>query len=436
LSTLRGIQLISRTSVAHFRGSRSTASVIADSLGARYVLEGSVRRSVDSLQITVQLIDAATDNHLWSESHVAALSMEGLFGLQQLLATRVAASLGGTLAARTGQTVGTPPTSNLEAYHAFLRGLYHWAQFSMESIQMAVGDFNRAVRMDPEFGRAHAKLAMLYAVINNFSGGVQGELLPLIQTHAELAVRYLPDHPDSHLAMMSVHWPIEWDWEAARLDLESILDLNPDYVDAWWALAEWYGVIAGNTERGLEIIQEAARLDPFSVQPLIVKGWILWNGRRFDEAAQVYRQVVELAPGDPTQTRNLVSVLALSGQMEEAAREMERLLSRTPAPFPVDFAVPLAQVGDTIAARALVDKAVERRAEGGDVAASGIAAGYAALGEVEEALDWLELCFEAEGGIYYLRKSDWDSLREHPRFQTLWNRLGFPGSAEEPADQG
>jgi adenylate cyclase len=430
LSMVRGIQLISRTSVAHFRGSPAVTSVIADSLGARYVLEGSVRRSLDSIQVTLQLIDAASDNHLWSESHSAALSLGGIFGLQELLATRVAASLGGTLAARTGQTLGTPPTSNLEAYHAFLRGLYHWAQFSMESIQMAIDDFNQAVQLDPEFGRAHAKLAMLYAVLNNFSGGIQGQLLPLVQRHAELAIRYLPDNPDSHLAMMSVHWPIEWNWEAARQDLETILSMDPDYVDAWWALAEWHGVIAGDTERGLKIIREAERLDPFSVQPLAVRGWILWSGRRFEEAADVFRRVVELTPEDPTQTRNLISTLALSGQQEEASQRLEQLLSRIPGPVPVDLAVPMAQVGDTAAARELVREAAERKAAGGDVAASSIAAGYAAVGEVEEALDWLEFCFENEGGIYYLRKSDWDSLRDHPRFKALWNRLGLPGSAD------
>ena len=120
LAMLRGVRLTSRTSVSHFRGSPATAKAIGDSLGARYVLEGSVRQSPDSVQLTVQLIDALTDDHLWSESYTRSMSLEGLFDLQRTLATRVAGSLGGTLAAGTGQTGGKAPTSNLEAYHAYL----------------------------------------------------------------------------------------------------------------------------------------------------------------------------------------------------------------------------------------------------------------------------------------------------------------------------
>jgi TolB-like protein/tetratricopeptide (TPR) repeat protein len=428
LAMLRGIRLTSRTSVSHFRGSPATAEAIADSLGARYVIESSVRREPDSVQLTVQLIDAMTDDHLWSESLTRAMDLEGIFDLQKTLAMRVAASLGGTLAAGVGQTLGTAPTSSLEAYHAYLRALHHWARFDIENIYAAVDDMKSAVELDPEFGRAHQKLAMFYAVLNNFAGGVQGENFPIIREHTELAMRYLPpDHPEYHMAALSIHWPMEWDWEQSRKDLENALALDPDYLDARWALAEWHGVIAGNTDRGLEIIQEVERLDPFGVQPVTVRAWILTTGQRYAEAAEVHQRLHEMMPGDPAHVLNRASCLALAGEREEALRLIQEVLAGIPSPRSVTLAVHLARAGDTVTAREILTEGVARREAGGDVAASALAAAYAAVGEIEEALDWLERCFDEEGGIYFLRGHDWRPLWGHPRFQDLWDRVGLLG---------
>lgn len=431
LAMLRGVRLISRTSVHHFRGSPATVAAIADSLGARYVLEGSVRRAADSVQVTVQLIDASSDEHLWSESYGAALTLEELFGLQRRLATRVAGSLGGTLAAGTGRTLGAAPTSSLEAYNAYLRALHHWSRFEIQSLEAAVVELERAIELDPEFGRAHGRLALVYGVLNNFGGGTQGELFPLMQEHAEQAARYAPDDPMTHMAQLSKHWPVEWDWEAARQDLENALALDPDFADARWALAEWYGVIAGNTDRGLEIIREAIRLDPFSVQPRAVRAWILTNGQRYAEAAEAYRGLLESAPGDVSVTLNLASNLALAGRPDEAAGRLREVLPAIPVPRPVTLAVHLARVGETDRAREVLEQAVALKGSGGSVPASGIAAAYAALGEVEESLAWLERSFDREGGIYYLRSPDWAPLWDTPRFRAIWGRVGLPG--EYPA---
>jgi adenylate cyclase len=436
LAMLRGISLISRTSVSHFRGSPATVAAIGDSLGANYVLEGSIRRAVDSVQVTVQLIDAASDAHLWSESYGAALTLDDLFDLQRRLATRVAGSLGGTLAVGTGRALGVAPTASLEAYNAYLRGLHHWSRFNSPGLEDAVADLERAVELDPEFGRAHARLAMIYGVINNFGGGTQGELFPLMREHAELAVRYAPDDPVTHLAQLARHWPVEWDWEAARRDLETALALDPDLVDARWALAEWYGVIEGNTDRGLEVVQEAVRLDPFSIQPLAVRAWILTVGQRYAEAAEEYRQLLEREPGDVGLTFHLATNLGLAGRADEALARLRQALPAVPTPRPVTLAVHFARAGDTIAAREVLDQAVALKASGGSVPASGIAAAYAALGDVDEALTWLERSFDEEGGIYYLRSPDWAPLWGTPRFRAIWDRVALPGAYPEVRSPG
>jgi TolB-like protein len=432
LSVLPDLRLISRTSVMHFRGSPATVGAIADSLGARYVLEGSVRRAVDSVRVTVQLIDAETDEHLWSESLSRALSIEELFDLQRTLAVRVARSLGGTLVTPGGEHLGRPPTWSLEAYNHFLRGRHHFHQFSRSGMRDAVVDFERALVLDPQFGLAHAMLALAYTVQNNLGMGTPGEHFPRIREHAALALRYAPDEPWSQFTAAVVPYTIEWDWEVAKELHDRTLALDPDFTATLWAMAEWHGVVAGNTELALQWVDEARRLDPFASAAASTRAAILHFGRRYAEAAEEYRAMREVDPANPTNAMNLVSNLALSGQVEEARRLLAQALPQVRATYGPTLAVHLARVGDLEGARAVRDEWVARRGAGAAVAASRLAAAEIAAGNLDGALTWLERSFAEEGGIYTLRDPLWDPLRGEPRFQALWDRVDLPGDPIPP----
>ena len=433
LSALPDLRLISRTSAMHFRGSPATARAIADSLGARYVLEGSVRRAVDSVRVTVQLIDAETDEHLWSESLSRALSMEELFDLQRTLAMRVARSLGGTLLDARGERLGRFPTRSLEAYNHYLRGRHHFHQFSRSGMRDAADDFERALELDPEFGLAHAMLALSYAVQNNLGMGTPGERFPHIREHARLALMYSPDEPWTQFAAAVVPYTIEWDWQAAKELYDRTLALDPDFTPTQWAMAEWQGIVAGNTDLALQFVNEALRLDPLAASAAAARAAILHFGHRYAEAAEEYRVMREVDPANPTNTMNLVSNLALSGQVEEARRLMAEALPQVRATYGPTLAVHLARVGDLEGARAVRDEWVSRREAGAAVAASRLAAAEVAVGNLDGALTWLECSFADEGGIYTLRDPLWDPLRSDPRFLALWDRVGLPG---EPVTSG
>jgi len=428
LAQLPDIRLTSRTSSAFMEG--MPAEEAAANLGVRYILESSVRMARDSLLLTVQLIDTYTEtaNHLWSEELGRRFTLEGLFDLQETLARRVAAALSATLASDGSIHLGTSPTDNLDAYNEFLRGLYQESRFTTEAMWAAVNHYERAVQLDPEFGRAHGQLAVLLAMLNNYGHVTQGEMFPRIRQHADLAVRYAPDEPVSLCAKMAYTWPMEWDWEESRRLLEEALVLDPDYVFAIWALAEWHGVIAGNTDLGLELVDRAYRLDPFSPNIRTVRWWILFNGRRFEDGLVELDAILAVDPANETAAKSRASTLALAGRPEEGREFLEEWLPKIPTiRRDGTLAVHLARVGDTAMAREVLRGAVARKEAGGSLPASGIAAGYAALGEVEEALDWLERSFEEEGGIYYLRTPDWDNVAAEPRFQALWDRVGLYG---------
>lgn len=427
LAILRGLRVTPRTSALHFRGSAATVAAIADSLGVRYVLEGSVRQAGDSIRVRAELIDALSDEPLWSEAYDRALSVDALLGIQRTLAMRLARSLGGTLAGGQAERLERAPTRSLEAYNAFLRGLHAWAEFTGPSVLEAGEEFKHAVDLDPRFGRAHGMLALDYVVQNNFGLGKQGELFPLIREHAGLALRYAPDEPESHMGMASVHWTLEWNWPAALKELETTVELDPAFPDGRWALAEWYGVIDGNTEKGLETIDEAVRLDPFSATAPNLRAFILYVGRRYGEAAEEYRRLVAMAPDEPQNTVNLASNLALSGELPEARRLVDEVLPRLPRPLAPEMAVTLARVDEMDQARQVREDAEARRAAGGSVPASGLAMAAVAVGDLDSALTWLEVCFAEEGGIYYLRDPIWNPLRSDARFQAIWEKVGLPG---------
>lgn len=433
LGKVPGLRLTSRTSAAHFRDSPLTATAIADSLGADYILEGSIRTDQDSVVLTVQLIDASTDERIWSESLPRGRTVDGLMDLQRTLATSVSAALGGTF----GESVGSVPTHSLEAYNAYLRGIYHQSLFDTENWWTAVEHYERAVELDPEFGHAHARLAGQLAILNNYGLRTQGELFPRIRGHAEAAVRLIPDEPQAHLAMMAVHWPIEWDWEAARLDMERALELDPNLVDALWAMGEWHGVIAGNTERGLEYLIRAEELDPYATRVQGMRMWVLMNARRWEEAVAEGQAILRTEPSNMNIALSLVASLTMAGRPDEARAAMAPLLAAVPAPRPVIFATYAAWAGLEEEARQILDRAVALKKAGGSVPASGIAAAYSVLGDVDPALEWLDLSFEQEGGIYYLRHADWDNVAPDPRFQAIWDRVGLQGvhSSLEEADR-
>ena len=432
LSILRGLHLNSRTSVTHFRGSPATVRAIADSLGARYVMEGSVRRAGDSVRVTVQLIDAAVDEHIWSETYDARLSLDEIFAVQTRIAEGVAASLGGTLAAGASGRLGRAPTSSLDAYNFYLRALYHWHQFTAEEMEAAVGDLEGAIAIDPEFGRAHGMLGLLTIVMRNWGIRSMEEAFPVVRRQAEIAMRLAPDEPESRMAQVAVYWTLEWDWEAARRELEATLELDPSSPEARWALAEWHAVIAGDTERGLRELEYAWRLDPFSPSLGQLEAWILMIGRRWSEAAEVYGRLHRADPDDDATTVNLALMLAAAGRGEEADALLAEVAPSVEDRFRVGLVTAYAELGEVEVAREHMARALAFRESGGQIPASILAVGLAAIGDTEAALDWLERSFREEGGDWMLRDRGYDPLRSEPRFQVLWDEVGLPG--EEPPE--
>ncbi|MDB4442358.1 adenylate/guanylate cyclase domain-containing protein [bacterium] len=160
LSKISGLRVISRNSSFTYKGKTVKAQQVADELNVQYVLEGSIQRAGDRVRIRAQLIDGATDHHLWAESYDAV--MENIFDLQDKITKKIAAVLEVKLTAKEQNRLAKKETTNIEAYDAFVKGWEHLHRETPDDLIQAISSFKEAVELDPMYSRAHAALAWAY----------------------------------------------------------------------------------------------------------------------------------------------------------------------------------------------------------------------------------------------------------------------------------
>jgi len=263
LVRVQGLRVPSRTSSFQYKGTELDMRSIARELEVDHVLEGSVRKAGNRVRITAQLIDAKTDEHLWSDTYDREL--EDIFDIQSDIANQIVAALQATLGGAETVTVEAP-TDNLEAYQLYLRGRQLWWQ-RMDKLPGALEAFEEAVELDPKFAKAWAGLGATWAVIDSYLPRDTQETMREAAKAASRAVELDPELAESY-AVLAVVSPVpEWG-KREELYLKA-LSLDPD--DSTTRL--WYGILlqdAGYLREAGEQLEHAVRLDPAAG---IVRGW-------------------------------------------------------------------------------------------------------------------------------------------------------------------
>lgn len=284
-----GLRVISRTSSFSFRGDEVDIPTIAAKLDVSHVLEGSVRRAGDSVRITAQLISAADNSHLWSETYDRDVSE--VFAVQDEIAGAVADALHATLGARTARS--TAPR-NPEAYEKFLQGKFLYDRRAPGDARKAAQYFEEAVRLDPEYAKAWAALSGAYGL--------------LIHAGEE---------------------PIEAGRAKQKEAAIRATTLDPQSAEAQFRLARYYFGV-NEREQGRVHSRRAAELDPNNL--LVIggqAGTATWNNDPLT-ALPFYRRAAALDPLSTTQRANLAGALAHAGLYDEAIREYERAIELNP----------------------------------------------------------------------------------------------------------
>jgi len=405
-----------------YRDGPKNVEEIGRELRVGVVLEGSVRKAGNRIRIIVQLIDTASQEHLWSERFDRDFT--DIFEIQSEIAKSVADSLGVRLSEV--KVRRRPPTKNLDAYSHHLKGRSLWNQRSTESVFNALSQFKEAISKDPTFAEAYSGIADCYSILTDRSEMVWSEAGPKAMAAALKAVELNPEFAEPH-ASLGLVFHTEARWQSAEREFRRAIELAPGYASAH----QWYFLLLVSNGRFEEAEGELARAveaDPLS--PIIIGNaaqYASFRGRDA-EAVRLWDQATELAPG--LRDWFLFSKSAFyarrgrTKEAEDSLRELESLLANTGAPAEVDRIWMPATLHAMLGRRDDAEKALEilpKLREVGKATATEVAAVCAGLGDLDQCYKWLHLSIdELRVGLYNVRIHPlYDSVRADPRFSDL-----------------
>ena len=300
LAKIRDLRVISRTSVESYRGAKALRNLreIGRTLGVANILEGSVRRAGNLVVITVQLIDAVHDRHIWANRYER--TMEDTLGLQGELAAEIASALHAVLSPEEKVRVGTKPTENADVYVFYLRAtqIAHNPDTLLEDYKTAEELYRQAIALDPKFALAHARLASTCAEIFHYYEPTDNWKTKA-RTEADTALDLQPSLAEAHYALgQCIYW-IDGDYERALQQLDTALVLAPNNGEIS-ALIAAIKRRQGHWQESLDAYERAQQLDPQN--PNIVRNVIFTNTalRRWPAASQAAARFRAMAPASIT----------------------------------------------------------------------------------------------------------------------------------------
>jgi serine/threonine-protein kinase len=421
LAKIRALDVISRTSVMPFKGRHQGLREIAAKLQVATVLEGSVRRAGDRVRIVAQLIDAATDQHLWAETYDRQLT--DIFAIQSEVALRIAAALKAELSPDERARIGKEPTNDVRAYQLYLKGRQSFIRYSEEGMHEAIQYFEQAIARDPRYALAYASVAMAFTELGEVGALDPDEAYPRAKAAAAKALALDPELADAHLTVAFGKVVYDFDWAGAEQGFKRALELSPNNADAY----DLYGRLCSALERydeALAMQQRANQLDPLA-HPVDVATAFLRAGRQ-DEALEAAHGAIALDRVSARAHSTLGWTLLRSNRVDEGLAELEGAVKLSPG-----NTLWLAQLGQAYALAGRADKAaevlsaLEEQSRKQYVSPYHLAYVYTGLGQQDRAMDCLERAYEQRAGAIYGIKGSFlfAPLRSHPRFEALLRRM-------------
>jgi len=296
IAKIGSMKVISRTSVMQYRNTTKEISQIATELGVANILEGGIQRSGKQVRINIQLIDAATDTHLWAEVYDRELTAENLFAIQSEISKAIADALQATLSPEEVQRIDTVRTDNLLALEAYLRGRQLMATRDAESLNVAVGHFNEAVALDPQFALAWVGVADSNRLLAFYGGLAEEDYFAIRKNAIERALEIDDKLGEAYTSLGSLYAD-QGENELAEAAYKQAIQLNPNYATAW----QWYSGLQGRDPARrsnlIELLGNALELDPLSsIIRLNLANAYVASGQ-YSMAEPQYLQMIDLDPG-------------------------------------------------------------------------------------------------------------------------------------------
>ncbi len=443
LARIRDLRVIARTSVMQYEGARRSISEIANELRVGTVMEGSVRYAGDRVRVIAQLIDATTEDHLWSEVYERDLA--DTFAIQADIAARIANALEAEFTLAEQQRVGTPLTASPEAYARYLRAMAIYRELADVTapprIRSSVQSYlDQAIALDPEFAAAHARQASVYAASRAYDPIKEedwitrsAELNSLVSEHAEKALALDPNLGPAYWALALNH---QFNSRAVKAQeaYKQALQLIPNDPNGliWYSSLLW---MIDRFEDAIRLGERAVELDPNNYLAYVFLGVWFNAAGNYAAAVDILRMGTEIAAAGPSPHLHLAIPEINQGNYTDALdalRVADQLMPDEAAPnIRAHLAYLYGRLGRREDARRVFNQ-VKAMAADRYVGPPGWAWGYLAVGENEQALAALNRAIENPAlvtepfPLAFIKHNDWtDPVLEQPEFVEVRSRLGF-----------
>src|SRR5882672_9816887 len=423
LSQLPNLNVKARSSVFRYKGKATDERTVGKELNVQAILNGRVVQRGDQLTLSRELIDAQTENVIWSEQYNRRQS--DLTTLQSEIARDVSSKLKVKLSGADEQRLAKTYTTNAEAYKLYLQGRFYWNKREEKDFRKAVEFYNQAIALDPNYALAYAGQADTYALLSTFGFMPATEGVPKAREFARQAVSLDGGLAEPHTTLGYLSLTYDYDFAASEREFRRSIELNPNYATAH----QWYGemlINAGRFDEASAEYRRALEIEPLSLPMNWDLGRFLYMSRRYDESMAQHKKTLELDPGFARAHRTLAEVYRVKGDYANAVEERARFFdlvgqSQNAALIRATFAR-----GGWLGFLRLVT------AEDSPLKDSNnnwvVAKAYLDLGQKDKALAELNKAYEVRlSSLCWLKvEPQMDPLRSDPRYQQLLRKMNFP----------
>ena len=425
LAQIRALKVISRTSAMRYKGTSKSLPEIARELNVDGIIEGSVQYADGRVRVTAQLIHAATDTHLWAREYDR--NAADVLKLQSEVARAIADEIRIQLTPQEQSTLARTRSIDPAAYEAYLRGLYEYWRFNESDLKQAIGHFERASQIEPQYAAAYAALSDAWN-----ERGVWGAL-PFPETNApqRAAARKALELDDrlsaAHTSWGNVKATRDWDWASAEAEYRRAIELDPGNLQARHLYAVLLMALGRHADAVAEM-EHAEAIDPMSSAIQSTFGRVLYRARRYDDAVPHLQRAIDLDPRNFGAYGRLCDVYEQQDRLEEAISMCQQADQLRQGSMAVRYSPALARLfarsGRRREALAMMEtigrepQAVTRATE--------IASAYAAFGDRDQAFAWLNRGVDARVLMIFVKtEPKLDRLHDDPRWALLLRRLNL-----------
>jgi TolB-like protein len=425
LAQIHALRVVSRTSSMRYKGTRRPLPEIARELNVDGIVEGSVLRSGGRVRITVQLIRAQKDEHLWANTYEGDAT--DVLALQGMAARAIVQEIRATLTPEEQARLATVRLTNPEAQEAYLKGRYFWNQRTPETLKKSLVYFEQAVEKDPQYALAYLALAETYAVMATSDIATAQDTVPQAKQAAQRALELDGGLGQAHATLAFMGFFYDWDFRGAEQAFRRALELSPNYSTAH----QWYGLLLMAEKRFDEAAREfntALAIDPLSLITSADLGQVYFYSGRFDQVIEQTRKILEINPNFAVAYDLQAMAYEQKGMYAEALAEFQKYSEMTSSC--VDSKMHLAHLYAVTGKRNEAQKVLhelENPPKGEFLSTYDIASVYAGLGEKEKALHWLNRAHRERAVMLTFAGIDplLNPLRGDARFEDLLRRVGL-----------